>query len=237
VRSGLIAVLFIAAAQLAPCAAAADTWVPLPGGGWGVPLDYSTSGVFSCTANAPISGGCTALGNSVVLTNGSASMMLTFVGATQSTVAGESQLVSLGTFERTFFGSEPFTMPTARDLEYGMIHLEAELTTNFGSRTFGVDLIEPERSRGTLDMREGPAFLVFGGIGPYPEGVRANMSLIFDNVGNGKVPLHSASTPWLVPVSVVPEPSTSALLGSGLLVLGGTALRQRHEAAKTRRRS
>lgn len=226
-RACLAAVVICTAA---PSAASAQPWIPLPDGAWGLAVDVTTTGFFSCLAwNAP-GGSCSASGNAVTISNGGNAMTLSFTGSTQSFVAGPGTNVSLGVFQQTFSGAGGFVMPVGRTNVFeGIFSFTGAVATNLGTRTFSYQLTEWPLGSGRLVPLWGPAYLAIA-VGPYPAGSRTPMNLVFDRISDNVIALDGAPTQLMTVVSIIPEPATMALLASGLLALGAVSVVRRRIA-------
>lgn len=212
-------------------------WITLPNGQLGYVTSYTTSGMFVC-GNYFKAGQCVAQGNSVVLTNGGASMTIAFQGVAHTVTALTTggTVVPMGTFTRTVSGTGPFSIPnsfagpTVFYLGFAMnLSLMAPLPQQTG---YFIGFSNPQK--GFLDT------YVEGGVGrglgmlptPQPTGYGV---LAWDKLAleNEIYPVDGSSDVTAL-VSIAPEPATLALLAPGVLGVLGVAYRRRSRAGSHR---
>ncbi len=229
----------VAAGLSLVAAPAAAQWQPLPSGDWAYNFDFITTGAFSCGRPQFIRNGtCTAIGNTVLLTYGDASLKLTFVGVSQPTtlVTGTSdgaRVFTLGHIEQELGGEGDFLFPHGP--ASGLFRLHVGLTSSLmlGETPF----VEPTSKTMLAYVRGGPqesAGMVGRALGttlwdvaPPPPGIGVG-AIVFERFRSERMVPGGGAVAVTASVAMVPEPTTIALLGGGLLVLGSVgALRRR----------
>ena len=212
-------------------------WITLPNGQLGYVTSYTTSGMFVC-GNYFKAGQCVAQGNSVVLTNGGASMTIAFQGVahtvTALTTGGTS--VPMGTFTRTVSGTGPFTLPnsfagpTVFYLGFAMnLSMMAPLPQ---THPYFIGFSHPQQ--GFLDT------YIEGGVGQSISILPPPPPTTYGGVAWDKLSLENeiypvdGSSPVTAVVSIAPEPATLALLAPGILGVLGAAYRRRSRAGGPR---
>ncbi len=231
-RNSLAGLALGAIASL-PSAADAQWREETPGGEWYFHSSVTLAGRFSCLTPFRTPGSsCLASGNSVTITNGGGWMTLTYVGGRVLEFDAhytKTNTYSLGHIERSFGGTEPFVMPS--------VFTSAHTVLSFGNGIVGATWFGfegggrlgakvPTESPGTpaawLATRPLPA--------PYLSKYVMYWHHLDPNSG-AQFNLNSTDTSPILLVGsvslIAPEPSTWALLGTGLLTLGGLAVRRR----------
>lgn len=212
-----------------PTAARAE-WSTLPNGELGYSFDFTTSGFFTCATSTRFLDSCVASGNSIVLARNGATMTLTYTGVASSiTASNVMQATTLGTLSATFGGSGPFTpllSPTTRAVLF-RLWVDVETTVDGGTTRQFCRAMSP---------REG-GFVSYGGA----YGCASNISFglpetpgpaEYDMVVFSSLPFYlttydAASYEYTANVSIIPEPASMILLGTGLLGIGGVGFRRR----------
>lgn len=206
-------------------------WVSLPHGEAGYIVNYSTSGTFRCLAAERYdTGSCQASGNEVTLFDGAGgSATFTFTGTRGSTVAANyAQSIQMGAFTSSVTGDFAFPLLGGDSWSYfvfaGALQLDPDRPQiySWGGGYFlrGDALRDSQHNFGF-----GPqiAFRLPPGGGAYGMLVVSGLDLPSLRPGMRPYTLvgHHA---------IVPEPTTVALLGGGLLALGAVgAVRRRRK--------
>lgn len=185
--------------------------------------DYTTEGIFSCGTQRFLPGtSCAATGTTLTLGNGGNFVTFAFVGTTQRlTATAEATPVTLATITKSFSGTGPFTFPvTSRrpgwafglEVRIGRDETQVRYRRLDGGTTAVSNCCEGNRDYLSRPVPPFDRFrythVVFSG---------------FDQLVLTTAPAPDELT---VRVGLVPEPGTWALLGTGLLAVGGVARRR-----------
>jgi hypothetical protein len=205
-------------------------WVILPNGEFGYTFDFSTSGFFTCTTSTRFIDSCVTSGNSVTLARDGATMTLTYTGVSSTvTASNKSQPVSLGTLTTTFGGSgqfSPLLTPATRSVMF-TLWVEVETTVDGG---------KSKRFCRAMSPRQGGFVSYGGGYGcsdhvsfglPETPGHADYDMAVFSSIPFYLTTYDEAAYDYTANVSIIPEPVTALLLGTGLLGIGGAGLRRR----------
>lgn len=225
----LLAALLLLAA---PRTTAAQAWTPNGDGNYTYHMNYSTTALFECGASWNYLGTCAASGNLLTLGNqaGTATMTLTFTGASGNIdVFGDNVKVLIGTVTKTFAGSEQFSFaPVMNDQEW-VFGMRANFFSTIPVATQGVrrfryrlDADEPLRENCCED-----AITYFGLAFVAPPAPLRLTHLLIHNFNNPEITLTPESYTITAKVALVPEPSTYALMGAGLLSIAAFTRRRR----------
>ena len=229
----------IVAAGLALAAPPASAqWQQLPSHDWAYDFNFITTGAFSCGRPQFIRNGtCTATGNSVLLTYGDASLKLTFIGVSQPTtlVTGPSDgkvTLTLGHIEQEVGGEGDFLFPHGPASGLFRLHLGLTSALMLGDIPFVESTTKtmlayvrggPQESTGMVGRALGTTLW---DVAPTPPGVGVG-AIVFERFRTQQIVPGGGSVAVTANVAMVPEPATVALLGGGLLAIGGVGLLRR----------
>lgn len=233
----------LALAAAVPSLAAAQVWGVDATGNPTFTTDYVVSGTWFCGMSgvAPGTlpdevlygpgGGCAANGNQVTITHGTASLTATFNGFSGpiTSFARRTPPVSIGTLTSVVGGVGPFTFPDPTQFEdaprvyLNLLIARPGLPGGPGGVRIGYLL-----AGGTLTpWGANPAYREFGTINPNGR----HGSVIFGEFSGWALDATRQGPQSVYAVtSLIPEPSTWALFGTGLLALGAVARRRRVRA-------
>lgn len=210
----------------------AQGWALLPDGGWGYAHNLTTAGTFTCIGAAYYlpGGGCTASGNTLTLFTPNSSMTVIFTASTQTVVATnmrDRDLV-MGTFTKTFTGA-PFTLPGFASPYGSMFSFELLLSSTQPITTSGSMRFEYPFSTGTsLQANFGESgrdyAVLFPTRAPSPITYGA---IVYNTFVGVNLTFDAAPQTITSRVGLVPEPSTFALLATGILCLVGVRASRR----------
>ena len=222
-------------------APAAAQWQQLPSKDWAYNFDFTTTGAFSCGAPQFIRNGtCTATGNTLLLTYGEASLKLTFVGVSQpmTFVTGPSDgtaPLTLGHIEQELGGEGEFLFPHGPARGLFSLHLGLTSALMLGENAFVESTTRTMRAyvRGgpqdSARMVSTPLGTTLWDVAPTPPGVGVG-AIVFERFRSEQIVPGGATVAVTARVAMVPEPATVALLGGGLLALGGVGVVRRRRA-------
>ena len=232
VRAAWSSVLAALAVPLATVGAQ-SSWSETVNGNYRYATNFATSGQFGCgPASHYLTGSCTASGSTLTIQNGSSWMTLAFTGtAGPVSVSNEfSQTFELGRIDKTFGGSGVFALPQTRSSGHVMFSFGLSLSTSSpiaATVDFGVPFFGEEF--GSAYHASVPSYRRLP-LQPLPNGNRRYelMWHDMDRRTTGTTIRAGDVTPLILraQVSVVPEPGTVTLLGTGLL-LGAAAMARR----------
>jgi hypothetical protein len=224
-RRRALAALAAATLALAPMPAAAQVWVPLPNGDYGASFSYGTAATFRCAMHTVVLGECSTGPGSITYTRPTGSLTLTFTGsaATVTATTYGGQVVLLGTLTPTFTGSGPFIAPTP-GREYWPIFTMSMTGLGLGSGSYGGHAFVES---GGITIGATGANFVTSALPPPPSG-RGSQIVVLDGIPVLRI-TETTTVPLLITgwIGITPEPATWVTLASGLLALGGLAMRRR----------
>lgn len=210
-------------------------WVFLPDGRIGVNTSYFVSGFFSCSPGfAAVGYGCSAAGNHLSVTSGAATLDVTFAGASGDIVVRNvSDVFPLGTFNAVLGGTGPFLFPVSADNDAGALF---EVAVGVSTNGYAPGMVNSVRARfwgngsGVVRGDWDPSFVLTGFSPTQPSGyfyTAIAFSPVNTNGHGVTIDAGTGSTTIEARVGLIPEPSTSLLLATGLVGLIGVVRRQR----------
>lgn len=240
-RAGRLGALALGLLSLATPQVAAAQWVPLPGDQWTYEFQYSTTGTFSCGILLYMPGTtCTPSGSSVVFVTGERSVTMTYHGVSSPVrvALDEAPRVSLGEVEVRFAGLEPYRFPpalTASAIVGLSIGVAVDGLPTPGGR--GPALVSYRGYPTSYGWGSPPSeFIDFGTYGylvlgstTYPP-TGNSYGLVLSQLSSERMPAANGRIGFEATVSLAPEPGTWALMGTGLVAIGGIAARRRRDA-------
>lgn len=229
-------------AVLATPAIAAAQWTTLPNGETQYTATYSTSGSFRCWPWMDHLPGvaCSTGANSLTLEKAGSAVTFTYFGFSGSQIVESyaTRRLNLGDVTVDFTGPEPFAFPTNLRPDVnglGWLDVTVHIPGPDGSmiaRTVPYSTLPVGSS---LSWRGCHIFYVgctYGiPIEPDPRGFIRGLLIL--NPGTPPMPAVDGRYTITAAAAVVPEPATVALLGTGLLAVGGIAARRRKRAVPT----
>jgi hypothetical protein len=211
-----------------PSAARAQGWTKTPDGEFAYVTTFTTSGHFTCVAALAV-GSCLATDNAVTITNGSASLTLTFLGVSGDLTATNVRTpMTIGTIQRQVTGVGPFTFPVVTNPNVPLFDFRIEVATttplassgywNAGFRNVGDDVAgnccEGHHTYVQLPVAMPPAPVTY-------------TAIIIDTFGSPVIPNTDGTMQLQASVGLVPEPSTNVLVLSGLAGVALVSWRRR----------
>jgi hypothetical protein len=229
IRYALIGVAMFVAI---PRTTLAQTWVFLPDGTIGVNTSYSVSGIFACNTRHSYAGySCTGDGNTLALTSGTATLDVTFTGVSANILARNViDVVPLGTFGTELGGTGPFVFPASPHNDAGELFRMTLALSNgalgtppvarfFGESTSTSETDwDPPFFFGAYSQQQQPAGYTYNGLA---------YSIVYTQGHGIRLDGATGSTLLQAQVGLIPEPSTTILLATGLVVVLGVAWRKR----------
>ena len=222
-RHGTLATLATLVA-LTAAPAAGQGWVAQPGGEAGYAFPYNTSALFTCAVHAMSLGTCSTAPGSITYARPTGSLTLTFTGSAGTpTATSAGQLVVLGTLAPTFSGSGPFVVETS-GFEWWPVFQMTVTGTGMGDYR-AIALVQD----GALVVSAATGQAGYLTITPPANPLGPSYPFVIIDQISSPVVTDATTGPVALggQLSLVPEPSTYLMLGSGLLVLGGIGLRGR----------
>jgi PEP-CTERM motif len=210
-------------------------WVPIGGGDFGVNFEFQSSATFSCIKQHYATQPCTSFGTSLVQWNGDAFAELSFTGVTANALATNkaSSPIYVGDLNVRYGGTGSFTWPAMVAPGIGSFAMFLRLQTinapftSTGRIQFQFMQVTPTLVGAYL----GEAHANFLELGlPYPQPSHLNYhGLVFDafNMPHIDQTDDADYQIFATSVSVIPEPSTYALLSVGLGMFAVAAKRRR----------
>ncbi|MEO7963344.1 MAG: PEP-CTERM sorting domain-containing protein [Gemmatimonadaceae bacterium] len=214
--------------------ARAQGWTTLPNGTLGYATSYVTSGMFFCGNYYP-PGTCQSFGNSVILTSGTSVLTMSFQGIANAVTAltTNGQVVPLGSFTRTWNAGAPYVLPKSfigpqQPMFY--FNYQLSLTSPFPqTKSWTVGWLN---TNNTLDaFTPGGSALGFS-VTPPPSPATYGV-LAFGDFTVADTPADPGTSQVYATVSVAPEPTSIALLSTGLIGVLGIARRHRRKSDRS----
>lgn len=206
----------------------AQGWTFLPNNSWGYTTTYVTSGMFSC-GNYLRPGACQTFGNSIILTSGSSVLTMSFQGV-QSTVtalmSGPTS-IGLGSFTQTWSGPGPHVLPTSLAAPYVPIfNFGMSFSLTWPTLQTANAVMFFSNPNNSLDAFSSEFSNVFQlGTSPPPPQLHG-VGFAFGDMTEPDAAAVDGVTTMSATVSINPEPSTIALLATGLAGVFGIARRR-----------
>lgn len=213
-------------------------WSVQPDHEWGYTFGYTTSGSFACGApERMLVGSCSAAGNGITLTNGTASLFLEFVGVTASVTATPTgNLASLGSFTKNVTGTG-FTFPYTNnigfyDYLFAFTLSIVENSPAAGSAQWsGFAFVAPNQtslrigylSAGSLlPVTASPPGTTYGAVALTHFDALTQTPSIYQTITIDGAPNQAEAI-----ATIIPEPKSLVLLSTGFLALAACYLRRR----------
>jgi hypothetical protein len=216
--------IFVALGLLLPLTAARAQWARQPDGEWGYSHSLTTSGLFVCLnpGNFLPGGSCTASGNSLMLTNGTSTMTVTFTGSIQTVLATGTRTgpIVMGTLTKSVTGG-PFALPPMANTNAPLFRFDLLLSSTIPFPTSGnISFGYTGRTGSSLpyDCCDFLTYAVINVLLP-PEPLRYG-PVIYDTFAGLDIGFNATPQTITSRVGIIPEPATVVLLATGLLVLG-----------------